>query len=222
MKVPSPLGRGPKRRENKQALTPALSQKERGDILRRSATLPASVPTKVCTDWPTALELLAADADVPPVRVQAAGYLDAADRPYLAETERQMADAGLSDRFQYVGELDHAGKIAFLQSLDLFCLPTVYRESKGLSVFEAWAVGVPAVLPAHGAFPEMIEETGGGVLCEPGDPASLAAALKRMILDPVFAAQCGRRAEQIVHRRYNAEVMARRFMESYQKVVARA
>ncbi len=132
-------------------------------------------PDKGLHQLADALKLLAADRDVPAVRVRAAGYLDAADRPYLAEIQRQMADAGLADRFQYVGELDHAGKIAFLQSLDLFCLPTVYRESKGLSVFEAWANGVPAVLPAHGAFPEMIDDTGGGVLCEPGDAAALAA-----------------------------------------------
>ena len=128
-----------------------------------------------------ALRLLAVDGDLPPVRVLAAGYLDPADRPYLAEIGRQMQDAGLAARFQYVGQLDRAAKIAFLQSLALFCLPTVYRESKGLSVIEAWANAVPAVLPRHGAFPEMVEDTGGGVMCEPNDPAALAAALKRMI-----------------------------------------
>ena len=120
------------------------------------------------------------------MRIVAAGYLDAADRPYLAEICRKSADAGLADRFQYVGELDRAAKIAFLQSLDVFCLPTVYRESKGLSVLEAWANAVPAVLPAHGGFPEMVADTGGGLLFEPGDPAALAAALKRMILDARF------------------------------------
>ncbi len=155
-------------------------------------------PDKGLHQLADALKLLAADGDVPLVRLRAAGYLDAADRPYLAEIERRMAAASLANRFQYVGELDHAAKIAFLQSLDLFCLPTVYRESKGLSVFEAWANGVPAVLPAHGAFPEMIADTGGGVLCPPGDPAALAAALKRMALDPAFAAACGCRAQQVV------------------------
>ena len=127
-----------------------------------------------------------------------------------------MDAAGLADRFHYVGELDRAAKIAFLQSLDLFCLPTVYRESKGLSVLEAWANAVPAVLPAHGALPEMVEDTGGGLLCEPNDPAALAAGLKRMILEPDFAAECGRRAQQAVHERYNAEVMARRMIELYE------
>jgi glycosyltransferase involved in cell wall biosynthesis len=187
--------------------------------LRTIGYLARVCPDKGLHQLAGAMKLLAADGDVPPTRVQAAGYLDAADRPYLMEIERQMADARLADRFQYVGELDHAAKIAFLQSLDLFCLPTVYRESKGLSVFEAWANAVPAVLPDHGAFPEMVADTGGGILCEPGNPASLAAALKRMILDPDFAAQCGRRAQQIVHALYNSEVMAQRMIELYESLL---
>jgi glycosyltransferase involved in cell wall biosynthesis len=173
-------------------------------------------PDKGLHQLAAALAMLAADPGLPPVRVEAAGYLDPADRSYLAEIFRQVDAAGLADRFHYVGELDRAAKIAFLQSLDLFCLPTVYRESKGLSVLEAWANGVPAVLPAHGALPEMVEDTGGGLLCEPNDPAALAASLKRMILEPDFAVECGRRAQQAVRERYNAEVMARRMIELYQ------
>lgn len=193
-----------------------------GHGTRHAAERPFTVGylARICPDkglhqLTAALKLLATDRDLPPVRVLATGYLDAADRPYLADIQRQVDNAGLTDRFRYVGEPDRAQKIAFLQSLDLFCLPTVYRESKGLSVFEAWANAVPAVLPAHGAFPEMIGDTGGGLLCEPNDPSSLAAGLKRMILDPDLAAECGRRAQQAVHERYNAQVMARRMMKVY-------
>ena len=175
-------------------------------------------PEKGLHQLAAALRLLAADVDLPPVRVRAAGYLDAADGPYLAEIRRQVAEGHLGDRFEYLGELDRAAKIAFLQSLDLFCLPTVYRESKGLSVLEAWANAVPAVLPAHGAFPEMVEDTGGGLLCEPNDPVALAAALKRMVLDADLAAQCGRRAQQAVHERYNSAEMARRMVELYEEL----
>jgi glycosyltransferase involved in cell wall biosynthesis len=162
-----------------------------------------------------ALRLLAEDPELPPVRLHAAGYLDQTDRPYLEEIEKRLADGGLADRFRYAGELDRAAKIAFLQSLDLMSVPTVCRESKGLCVLEAWANAVPVVLPAHGAFPELIEDTGGGLLCEPGDPTALAAAIKRMIRDVDLASECGRRAQQVVHQRYNTEVMARRMIELY-------
>jgi glycosyltransferase involved in cell wall biosynthesis len=165
-----------------------------------------------------ALGLLAADGDLPPVRVRAAGYLDKADRGYLADVLSQAARAGLADRFEYMGELNRPQKIAFLEAMDVLCVPTIYRESKGLYLLEAWANGVPAVLPGHGAFPEMVADTGGGVLYEPGDPARLATALRRMILEPHFAAECGRRAQEAVHQRYTAELMARRTVEWYKSV----
>ena len=97
-------------------------------------------------------------------------------------------------------------------------VPTVYRESKGLSVLEAWAVGVPAVLPAHGTFPELIEDTGGGVLCEPDNPTALAEGLKRLIQNPDFATDCGRRAQRAVHQRYHAQRMAKQTLQLYDTI----
>ena len=55
--------------------------------------------------------------------------------------------------FEYVGELTRAEKIAFLQSLDCLSLPTVYRESKGLSVLEAWPTPCRWCCPSTARFP---------------------------------------------------------------------
>ncbi len=167
-----------------------------------------------------AFTLLAKDKDLPPLRLHAAGYLGAADRPYLARLENKLRAAGLHDRFHYAGELDRAAKIAFLQSLDLMSVPTVYRESKGLSILEAWANAVPVALPAHGTFPELVEDTGGGLLHEPESPPALAAVLRQMILDPAGAAARGLQAQQAIRDRYTAEVMARRTLDLYRRLVA--
>ncbi len=197
---------------------------------RRQSTLPAGRPftigflARICPEKGLhqlldAWKLLAEDADVPPIVVRAAGYLAPPDRLYLAELVEDLAGCGLAERFQYLGELDRAEKIAFLRSLDVLSVPSTCRESKGLSVFEAWANGVPAVLPAHGAFPEMVADTGGGLLCAPGDPAALAAGLKQMIDHPEFAAECGRRAQEAVHRRYHARRMAQDTMNLYRQLL---
>ncbi|MFM8582965.1 MAG: glycosyltransferase, partial [Planctomycetaceae bacterium] len=45
------------------------------------------------------------------------------------------------------------------------------------------ANGVPVVQPAHGAFQELLERTGGGLLVPPGDSQALALALERLLLD---------------------------------------
>jgi glycosyltransferase involved in cell wall biosynthesis len=169
-----------------------------------------------------AMRPLAEDPGVPAFRVSAAGYLDPGDRPYLARLLAQTAAWGLSERFEYLGELDREAKIAFLQSLDVMTAPALVPESKGLSVLEAWANGVPAVLPAHGAFPEMVADTGGGLLFAPGSVQGLAAALGRMLREEPLADECGRRAHQAVHQRYGAERMARQTLELYETLCSRS
>jgi len=168
-----------------------------------------------------ALIHLAGRTDLPPVELHLAGYLDRGDREYLEAIRRRMIDAGLAERFVYHGELSRSGKLALLQSLDVFCLPTVYRESKGLPVYEAWAAGLPVVLPDHGVFPEMIAACGGGRLHAPGDAASLAQCVARLIAEPATAAQLGHRGRDAVWREHSDTAMARRWIGLYEELIRR-
>jgi glycosyltransferase involved in cell wall biosynthesis len=162
-----------------------------------------------------ACERLATCTDVPNFTLQAAGYLGASDRPYLQELERRAAAGPLRGRFEYRGELDRPQKIEFLQSLDVFSVPTVYRESKGLPVLEAMANAVPVVQPDHGSFSEMIADTGGGLLIRPHDPTDLAEKLVELLRDPVRATELGLKGQQAVHDRYHATAMAQQTLELY-------
>ncbi len=156
---------------------------------------------------------------VPPYRVRLAGYLDRADRRFLSDLFRMAKRSGKAERFEYVGELDRAGKIDFLQSLDVLCLPSLLRESKGLPALEAWACGVPAVLPDHGAFSELVADTDGGLLYDPQQPDELPSALLRILSDADLAAQCGRRAQQTVHERYTTARESQEMLELYERLV---
>lgn len=147
--------------------------------------------------------------DVPFTRLRVSGWLGGNNHEFF---ERQMAKlhaAGLSDRVEHVPAPDHAGKIAFLQSLDVLSVPTVYHEPKGIYILEALANGVPVVQPRHGSFPELIEATAGGLLVEPNDPVALAEGWKRMLSDTAFRQECGRKGQAAVNERFTAEQMAR-------------
>ncbi len=165
-----------------------------------------------------AFKILDDDPQLPPLRLRAAGYLSPDNRLFLQEQEDRLAAWGLADAYEYLGEPDRAGKIEILQSFDVMSVPTVYHESKGLSVLEALANAVPVVLPAHGAFPELIDDTGGGLVFEPENPSALAAALKRLILHPDQAEQLGRRGQAAIHDRYHAATMAAQHAELYRRV----
>ena len=168
-----------------------------------------------------AVEILAGRDDLPPVRLKVAGYLGKADWSYLAEIEDRIERAGLADRYEYVGELNRVEKIAFLQSLDVLSVPTVYRESKGLPALEALANAVPVVLPDHGSFSEIVADTGGGLLCRPHDPQSLADKLAELILDPSLADACGKRGQKRVQQRYRDDQMADETRQLYQRLAAK-
>ncbi|HUY36628.1 MAG TPA: glycosyltransferase family 4 protein [Pirellulales bacterium] len=166
-----------------------------------------------------AFKLLKDDRSLPPLTLNVAGYVGAADRKYLQGVRTRVREWGLERDFEYVGEVDRPGKIAFLQSLDIMCLPTVYRESKGISVLESLANAVPVVVPAHGAFPEVIDDTGGGLLFPPGDTAALARTLRQLVVDPAQAVELGRRGQQAIHARYTARRMAERTRALYHRTL---
>ncbi|MCO6046309.1 glycosyltransferase family 4 protein [Aeoliella sp. ICT_H6.2] len=153
-------------------------------------------------------------------RLQAAGYLGKSDEPYLREIEQRVATGPLAGRFEYLGELDRAGKIAFLQSLSVFALPTVYAESKGLPVLEAWANGLPVLLPDHGSFPEMVADTSAGVLHVPHDTHDLAGQLANLLLDAEMRAELGQAGRRAVEQRYQAVHMAQAHMDLYRSLAA--
>jgi glycosyltransferase involved in cell wall biosynthesis len=156
------------------------------------------------------------------LRLRVAGYLGGRDRAYFETVERQVRDAGLERRFEYLGEVDRQGKIDFLRSLDLLSVPTVYREPKGLFVLEALANAVPVVLPAHGAFPELLEATGGGVLVEPGSIEGLAAGIEALLRDRERRRELGRRGREVVLRDYSADATAAETEKVYEEVLAHA
>ena len=93
----------------------------------------------------------------------------------------------------------------------MLSVPATYGESFGLYLIEALASGVPVVQPAHAAFPELIEATGGGMLCKPGDPEALALALEAALADPERLAEWGRCGMRQVREKFTSAAMARGF-----------
>jgi glycosyltransferase involved in cell wall biosynthesis len=118
------------------------------------------------------------------VRLDAAGFMSSAHQPYLAEVKRVLGEAGLAQEFTYHGAIDSAAKLAFLRTLSVLSVPTPYDEPKGVFLLEAMASGVPVVQPRRGSFTEVVENTGGGVLVEPDNPAALADGLYELWSHP--------------------------------------
>ena len=148
------------------------------------------------------------------VDLRIAGWLGQHREDYAEQQFQKLREAGLGDSFQYQGELDREGKIEFLQAIDLFSVPTTYQEPKGLFVLESLAAGVPVVQPGHGAFPEMLDRLGGGLLVEPDNVPALAAGLAELIRDTERRQQLGQAGRQAVLQQCHAGEMARQMLQA--------
>jgi len=147
------------------------------------------------------------------LRLQVAGMQTEEDKVYVNRLRERLRAAGCAESAEFLPNLDRPAKQEFLRTLSVLSVPATYGESFGLYVVESLASGVPLLQPAHGAFPELIEATGGGILCKPGDPEALAVALEKALADPAALAAMGRCGMQAVRERFTSETMARGFAE---------
>ena len=156
--------------------------------------------------------------ELPAARLEVAGYMAPDGKSYLADVQKHLAGAGLAGEFRYHGVIDRNDKIAFLRRLDVMSLPATYDEPKGVSLLEAMACGVPLVQPRRGAFTEIVESTGGGILVPPDDASDLAEGILKIARDRKLAEELGANGFQGVREHYSAAHMADRLLEAYESV----
>lgn len=146
---------------------------------------------------------------VPDLHLTVGGGCGPGDEPFVATVKRRLSREGLSDAVSFHPNLSKSGKIRFLRSLDVFSVPAIYAEAFGLYVVEANAAGVPVVAPDAASFPELLESTGGGVLCQHNNVASLADQIEALLRNPERRQALGRAGQRSVFEKYSSETMAR-------------
>jgi glycosyltransferase involved in cell wall biosynthesis len=151
-------------------------------------------------------------------RLVAAGYLAPEHRGYLDRIVGELKTWGLADQFEYRGEVDRSEKIEFLRSLDVLSVPATYEEPKGIFLLEAMACGVPVVQPRRGAFPEVVERTGGGIIVEADNPEALADGWIELWRDPARAAALGAAGAAGVRAHHSVDRMAESAESVYEEI----
>ena len=157
---------------------------------------------------------------LPRLKLKIGGAVTAVDVKYVEGLKKKLKAANCLQRVEFHPNLTFDQKVRFFRDLTVFSVPATYGEAFGHYVLEAVASGIPVVQPRHGAFPELIAATKGGVLCKPDDVTSLADTLEELLLDDQQREQCSIQGMAHVREEFTAARMAERFEQVLHEAVS--
>jgi glycosyltransferase involved in cell wall biosynthesis len=124
----------------------------------------------------------------------------AGDGPERGRLLAQARRLGLE--VDWAGWVEHDALPAFLQSLDVFVLPSLY-EGFGVAAVEASAMELPVVASRIDGIPDVVADGRTGVLAPPRDAGALAAAIGRLVEDAELRRAMGAAGREFVAERYD-------------------
>ena len=133
---------------------------------------------------------------------------------YVAELQSLITSNNIQDRTQCPGFVTGELKDLFLQGSDLFVL-TSYSENFGVSVLEALAAGLPAVVTPGVALSDLVRQQQLGYVPEL-DVLSISTSIRQALDHPTSAKAMGNKAHNFVSENYGWETIANRLGTIYQ------
>ncbi|MGH8047560.1 MAG: glycosyltransferase [Chthoniobacterales bacterium] len=139
----------------------------------------------------------------------------------LRELANRLDVAG---RVHFSGFLEQPALRDLLASSNVFLHPseTVNGDTEGIpnGLLEAMATGLPVVATRHGGIPEAVEDGVGGLLCAERDSSAVAAAVERLLTDPVLYASIAANGAAAAHAKFSREAVGALLRDLYDSVDA--
>jgi len=152
------------------------------------------------------------------LRLHASGGMTGDDKPFFSRQMKKLQKAGLEKEIRIFADFRPDSLGTFFRSVTVLSVPVLNGEAFGLYQLEALASGVPLVQPALGAFPEIHEETGGGLLYQPNSPEALANSLASLLADKEKLLQLSANGRYAIEEKFECSSLTAKMLEVYNKI----
>jgi glycosyltransferase involved in cell wall biosynthesis len=189
--------------------TPVARRNPRGHILFMGTVEPRKNVPALLRAY---AELVQRRPDAPTLAI-AGKIVDACQREVTEPIETSL----LAGRVRLVGYVSGNDREQLYRDASMLVLPS-FDEGFGMPVLEAMTLGIPVIISARGALPEVAGEA--GLMVEPDDHQGLSAAMERLLTDDGLAARNA--AAGIVRaRQFSWDATAARVLETYGAAIER-
>lgn len=136
--------------------------------------------------------------------------------------QAKVEAAQSAGRLEYVGWQDPDGVRRLMLQARVLLIPSLCFEGLPMVVPEAFGAGLPIIASRIGALATLVEDGANGLLVEPGNPAALASAVRRIASDGRLESELRRGARQTYEALYRPEVNVRLLQQIYEQARDRA
>ena len=159
---------------------------------------------------------------LPDLTLHVCGGYTGDDKPFIREQIKKIKDHGFKSYVRIYPEFRGDAKQEFFRDIDLMSVPVRKHDGYGLYILEANAAGVPVVQPATGAFPEIVEKTGGGIIYSTDSVSDLVSGMLKLLKDKELRLKLGKKGMKSVMEEFTLGKMSSGLSEVYNKTTVHA
>ena len=134
--------------------------------------------------------------------------------------ETLASELGVRDRVRFAGSVEHRETAKHLLLSEVFVRPST-SEGLGSAFLEAMACGTPVVGTPVGGIVDFLRDGETGLFCEPRQPASVAAAVDRVLSERATAERLSEQGRELVRRDYDWNKIAEDIATIYEELLAK-
>lgn len=153
------------------------------------------------------------------VLLKLSGGYTADDKKYINKQTRKLKQAGVLQDVEFIDNYRPEQRSAFYNKLSLLTVPVLKGEAFGIYQLESLACGVPLVQPALGAFPEIINQTGGGIIYSPNNTETIVEKWAEALSDPDRLEEMGKAGEKKVREDFAVDTLSLKVLGIYKNLV---
>jgi glycosyltransferase involved in cell wall biosynthesis len=153
------------------------------------------------------------------VKLKLTGGYTADDKHFINQQIKKLKKKGIFHDVEFIEKFCKESLSDFFSKITLLTVPVLKGEAFGTYQLESLACGTPLVQPALGAFPEIAETTGGGVVYSPNSADALAAKWIEVLSNPEKIMEMSRKGRESVMEKYTTEVLTNEVLRVYESVI---
>jgi phosphatidyl-myo-inositol dimannoside synthase len=140
--------------------------------------------------------------------------------PDRVRLEKRAIDLGIVERVEFAGAVPPAQVTNYLHSIDMFVGPSRrspdgWVEAQGVVYVEAMLASRPVIATSSGGIADLVRDGETGVLVDESSPRQIAAAVERLLSDPLLASRMAEAGRRLAETSYTRTASAAAFASLY-------